>query len=128
MILRIGIVVSDSRRSADRSLAISVHVPRKPKARRELPPVAVPAALSLKSGISRKGEAQRSFLKHRAFHACRPGRIAIFRDSPEGQRFGKVGFLMETVINSLVLIHFPAVCCVDFYISFPLVVGVRSGL
>src|SRR5215469_14279546 len=112
MILRIGIVVSDSCRSADRSLAISVHVPRKPKARRELPPVAVPAALSLKSRISRKGEAQRSFLKHRAPHACRPGLIAIFRDSSERQRLGKIGFPTETVIDSPALIHFPAVGCV----------------
>src|SRR5262249_20817857 len=112
-ILRIGIVVSDSRRSADRSLAISAHVPRKSKARRELPPVAVPAALSLKSRTSSKGEAQRSVLKHRAPHACRPRRIAISGASSERQSYSKVGFRTKTGMDSQELIHFRASGCVE---------------
>src|SRR5690242_16902332 len=106
MVLRIGVVVAKSRRSADGCLAVSAYIPCKSKAGRELPPVSIAAALSLKSRIARKSKAKRGLLKHGAAHTCGPSRLAVFSDSAERQCFGKIRFPTKAVIDSPPLIHF----------------------
>src|SRR5262249_17774847 len=113
MVLRVGIVVSDSGRRTDGCFAVSAYVPCKAEARRKLHPVAVPAALPLKSRISGKSEAQRCFLKHRAPHTRGTRSFAVFRYPSERQCFGKVGLPPQAVIYRPTLIHFPAVGCIE---------------
>src|SRR5262249_431286 len=59
MVLRVGIVISDSGRRAHRGLAVAIHIPGESQAWRKFPPVQIAAAFSRESRIAGEIEAQR---------------------------------------------------------------------
>jgi hypothetical protein len=76
VVLRVGIVVSDTDRTANRRFAVSVHVQRESEPWSERPPVLFAAFFAGEIRIAREEETQRGSPEHRALDSSRAALFA----------------------------------------------------
>src|SRR5262245_31925284 len=128
MELRVGIVVSNSARSADRRSTIPADIPCESKTRRKDPPIIVPPLLTRESWISRKIEAQRRLRECRTLDAGDAVFFTKGRDLTRSEPFREVGLPTQAVTGGQPRIDFPHIGDVSREVPLAHVIDIRCRL